>query len=128
MEEDGTRMEGDESTGPALVRPGLGHNRPAVEIDYEEYLRFLEDDDISEADKRELLGLLWSIVCEFVAMGFGVHPVQQAQESCGKPEENTPKPAQSNGHGVNCEDGKFIKSIDRPAESENPPAGKGARI
>jgi hypothetical protein len=50
-------------------------------IDWDAYLPFFEDDDISEADKQELIEALWSIVVSFVDLGFGVHPVQQA---CGK--------------------------------------------
>ncbi len=54
---------------------------PGLEIDWDAYLPFFEDEDISEADKRELIEALWSIVVSFVDLGFGVHPVQQA---CGQ--------------------------------------------
>jgi len=54
---------------------------PSLSIDWDAYLPFFEDEDISEADKQELIEALWSIVVSFVDLGFGVHPVQQA---CGK--------------------------------------------
>lgn len=54
---------------------------PRLEIDWDAYLPYFEDEDISEADKQELIEALWSIVVGFVDMGFGVHPVQQV---CGK--------------------------------------------
>ena len=62
--------------------------RPVITVDYELYAHYLEDTDLSEEEKREFLQTLWNIVCEFVAMGFGVHPVQQAKENCGKLEGN----------------------------------------
>jgi hypothetical protein len=54
---------------------------PSLTIDWDAYLPFFEDEDISEEDKNALIEALWSIVVSFVDLGFGVHPVQQA---CGK--------------------------------------------
>lgn len=54
---------------------------PTLTIDWDAYLPFFEDEDISEADKHEMIEALWSIVVNFVDLGFGVHPVQQA---CGQ--------------------------------------------
>lgn len=45
----------------------------------------LEDDNIADEEKLELLQALWNIICEFSALGFNVHPIQQAQTACGKP-------------------------------------------
>lgn len=55
--------------------------RPALQIDWEFYARFLEESDVSESEKQELLEALWSVVCTFVDLGFGIEPVQQAIES-----------------------------------------------
>jgi len=54
---------------------------PTLTIDWDAYLPFFEDDDISEEDKHELIEALWSIVVSFVDLGFGVHPIQQV---CGQ--------------------------------------------
>lgn len=54
---------------------------PSLTIDWDAYLPFFEDEDISEEDKHQLIEALWSIVVNFVDLGFGVHPVQQV---CGK--------------------------------------------
>ncbi|MCG3267148.1 hypothetical protein [Yoonia sp. I 8.24] len=54
---------------------------PSLTIDWDAYLPFFEDEDISDEDKRELIEALWSIVINFVDLGFDVHPLQQA---CGK--------------------------------------------
>lgn len=52
---------------------------PSVGIDLSPYEALLADSDMSEADKTALLEALWSIVSSFVQLGFGVHPVQQAE-------------------------------------------------
>lgn len=54
---------------------------PSLTIDWDAYLPFFEDEDISEEHKREMIEALWSIMVSFVDLGFGIHPVQQA---CGK--------------------------------------------
>ncbi len=53
---------------------------PALTIDWDAYLPFFEDEDISEEDKHELIEALWAIVVGFVDLGFRVHPSQQ---NCG---------------------------------------------
>ena len=59
-------------------------NKPTLSIDVELYQHYLDNSGLSEAQKVELLETMWGIVCEFVMMGFNVHPVQQAQQSCAK--------------------------------------------
>ncbi len=62
--------------------------RPVITVNYEKYAHFLEDIDWSEEQKAEWLQALWNIIVEFVSLGWGVHPLQQAQDSCGKLKEN----------------------------------------
>ncbi len=52
-----------------------------LSIDWDAYLPFLENEDISEEQKRELIEALWSIMVSFVDLGFGIHPIQQV---CGQ--------------------------------------------
>ena len=54
---------------------------PPFTLDYEAYAPYLEDSNMSEAQKREFLETLWSIIVSFVDLGFGAHPIQQA---CGE--------------------------------------------
>ena len=54
---------------------------PSLTIDWDAYLPFFEDEDISDEHKRELIEALWSIMVSFVDLGFGVHPVQQVSEN-----------------------------------------------
>ena len=52
-----------------------------LELDFEAYAPFLEDADISDDDKRQLIEALWSVVVSFVQLGYGLSPVQQALEA-----------------------------------------------
>ena len=56
------------------------HCRPTLAIDWDVYAQYLEDAELSDAQKRELLETLWSIIVSFVDLGFGLHPIQQACE------------------------------------------------
>ena len=66
---------------------------PVITVDYERYAHFLENADLTEDQKREFLQALWNIIVEFVSLGFGVHPLQQAQEPCGKLDQAPAYPA-----------------------------------
>lgn len=69
--------------------------RPVLTFDPVEYVGQLEDCDLTEAQQTELLQLLWQIVVQFVDLGFGIHPVQQAvdktaTDSMGMDAESAP--------------------------------------
>jgi|688.fasta_scaffold1854253_2 hypothetical protein len=55
--------------------------QPTLTLDVDLYKHYLDNSDLTEERKQEVLETLWNIVCEFVQMGFNVHPVQQAQQS-----------------------------------------------
>ena len=71
--------------------PKIGHGdssssaRAAASFNAVEFMHFLDGADWSDKEKSEYLALIWEIVCEFVMLGFDVHPLQQAQKNCGKP-------------------------------------------
>ena len=75
---------------------------PVVFVDYERYAHLLDHSDASDEEKRAFLQALWEIVCQFVALGYGVHPVQQGQETCGKPPENRTNQPLSRADAVKC--------------------------
>lgn len=63
--------------------------KPTLRLDIDLYQSFLDDSDIPDAQKRELLEMLWNIICEFVRLGFGVHPLQQLMPNDSeKPEKS----------------------------------------
>ncbi len=52
-------------------------------LDYELYERYLEGSDLTEAQKREFLDALWSVIVSFATLGIGVHPLQQvSSDTC----------------------------------------------
>ena len=54
---------------------------PTLTMDWEAYGHFLEESDLSDAEKRELIETMWSIVIGFVDLGFVVRSPDQA---CGQ--------------------------------------------
>lgn len=58
--------------------------QPNILIDYEYFDKYFEDTDHSEEQKRELLDALTLIAINFVSLGFGVHPMQQARATGDK--------------------------------------------
>ncbi|MEL6369150.1 MAG: hypothetical protein AAFR03_00395 [Pseudomonadota bacterium] len=61
----------------------------SIRVDVAKYEAYLENADLSPDDREAFLQALWSIVCDFVALGFGVHPLQDAvaddpENSCGQ--------------------------------------------
>ena len=57
-----------------------------ISIDYERYAHYLENEALSEAQKRAFLETLWNIIVAFVDLGFGVHPLKRAgdEPACGQ--------------------------------------------
>lgn len=55
--------------------------KPVFTVDVERYQTYLDETDMSEAQKAEFLQSLWQVMVSFVELGFGVHPLQ---EVCGK--------------------------------------------
>ena len=50
--------------------------RPAMKPDIEKYRRYVDDFDLTEDQKVELIHTVWAIVGSVVDEAFGVHPVQ----------------------------------------------------
>lgn len=57
------------------------HAAPALRFDWEDWREYLDDCDIPDDQKRELIETLWAIVTGFVDLGFGLNPTQQI---CGE--------------------------------------------
>jgi hypothetical protein len=97
----------------------------ALSIDYALYERYLADSGLSEAEKREFLDALWTIIVSFVDLGFGVHPLQQAKGDCGQELDlgdlikNDPSTVLLSSD--NLPHNQFTKAVDRPEER---PTGK----
>lgn len=79
----------------------------AISVDYHAYAHYLDSSDLTEDQKRMFLQALWSLVCEFVALGFDVHPVQQAQNVCEQLTESRTNPPYFGLNAVDCT-GSFL--------------------
>lgn len=104
--------------------------RPVIEVDYERYAHFLDDSDLSEDQKREFLQALWTIIVNFVDLGFGVHPLQQAgqnagQEACGQVDEIVPESPAECANGVNSKEYKIRKKFERSTDAKRQPEEEG---
>ena len=55
--------------------------KPILTVDVEKYQGYLDDTNMTDAQKEEFLHGLWHVIVNFVELGFGVHPLQ---EVCGK--------------------------------------------
>ena len=55
--------------------------KPLVTVDLEKYRSYLDGTDMTDAQKEAFLQALWSIIVNFVELGFGVHSLQ---EVCGQ--------------------------------------------
>ncbi|OXT01625.1 hypothetical protein B7H23_01245 [Notoacmeibacter marinus] len=70
-----------------IIDRGVGSGeRPrmvTLTLDTALYQKFLDDSDLSDAQKKEFLETLWTIIVGFVDLGFGVHPLQQADADLG---------------------------------------------
>lgn len=57
---------------PADAEFPLRKSAPSLRFDWMDWLPYLEDDDIPEERKRELIEALWSIVVAFVDFGWRI--------------------------------------------------------
>ncbi len=99
-----------------------------ITVDYERYAHMLEDADLSEDQKREFLQTIWNIIVEFVSLGFGVHPLQQVQNSCGERQDITSKPTLTAPDGVYLDHQYLEENFTNAADLETEPADEGAPL
>lgn len=102
-------------------------NPAALSVDFEEFAHFLDGTNLSEEEAQQYLRTMWDIVCQFVALGFGVHPAQMAQNSCGQDYGIHSEPALSAENGVKCPDTTIIKKFADTALPLAGGAGKGVK-
>jgi len=88
-----------------------------VNVDFAAYLPYLENEDISEEEKRAFLQALWGIITDFVALGFGVHPVQHIEDACGQVENSLSRPPQAAPDRVDSGDTPCIETTAPEVES-----------
>lgn len=81
------------------------NTKPTLIIDYELYEHFLDDCDLSDEEKQNIIEALWIIITSFASLGFGVHPLQQILENeCGHLEDTCNQSTQIQSNEVNLKD------------------------
>lgn len=99
--------------------------RTALHFDAAEFVHFLSDTDWSDEEKAEYVTLIWNIVCEFVALGFDVHPVNHARNSCGKLPNTQADPVLAGADMVECSHSHLIEEFMRLNGSKPDSGGQG---
>lgn len=102
------------AAGPSVETQADADPAPpkALLLDVKRYEAYLANSDLSDQDREEFLQALWSIVVEFVALGWGVHPLQQAQDCCGQTPKSAPVAAFVASAEVDLEDSEIDRSGD----------------
>ncbi len=72
----------------------------SVGIDVEKYQSYLDDVDLSDEQKKELLEALWMIMRTFIDIGFGLHPLQQVLPEDEQNVGVDPDDANQDGKGI----------------------------
>lgn len=67
-------MTDSSPTNGTDIAEGASNRRPTLTLDVALYETYLADKNLGEAQKRELLEALWSIIVGFVDLGFAVEP------------------------------------------------------
>ena len=57
------------------IKEGQSYKTLTLDVDY--YQSFLDDANIPDDKKQELIETLWNIVIQFVDMGYGIESTQQ---------------------------------------------------
>ena len=82
-----SQVEGFDWIKPPGVNDG-SEATPKFNFDVEKYLAQVKDFDMTEEEKRELLAILWDIMCRFVELGFGLDSISMLE---GKTDQNPSK-------------------------------------
>lgn len=94
---------------------------PPLRFDVDEYRKYIEDEDLTEAQAEELLGAIWAVMVAFVDLGFGIHPVQQAMDrSRGKAE----LPPLDRATVLSCKESFSKSATQKPAKAATRPGGE----
>lgn len=74
-----------------------------LKVDVERYQSYLDDMDMTQAQKEEFLQAMWLMMVSFVELGFEVHPFQ---EVCGKLGKNVTQRAIGTSDALELNDPK----------------------
>lgn len=73
MFEEASFFEGDKPSSDPAEKGAYA----ALKFDPAPYMHYLNDADLNDAQKAELLETLWQIMVHFVDLGIGISPIQE---------------------------------------------------
>lgn len=82
----------------------------AIQFDAREFAHFLDESDLTEAQKLEYIQTVWGIVLQFIDLGFGIHPIQQA---CGQFDDAAALCGEADSDMVESPHSDFCKDFER---------------
>lgn len=74
-------MNTDNRIHETVERAATSSQLKSLQVDVERYQAYLDDSEMTDKERSQVIEALWVIVSCFVELGFQVHPTQQA---CGK--------------------------------------------
>lgn len=96
-----------------------------VTVDYERYAHYLDHLPLSYEEKLMALQTLQNIAIEFVRLGYGVHPLQDVPEACGKPETFPNLTTFLTANLVDCEETNLTRNFKEKSEPEMDSPNRG---
>jgi|TARA_R100000501_G_C2577409_1_gene81955 hypothetical protein len=84
----------------AQEEPAAHHSTPKFSIDFEKYLPYLEDTEIPDSEKLELIETLYAIMRSLVDIGFDIHPIKHG---CGQVSDEVRNLTLDSGNSVKLE-------------------------
>lgn len=82
----------------------------AIQFDAQEFAHFLDESDLTHEQKLEYIQTIWGIVLQFIDMGFGIHPIQQA---CGQFDEAAVLCGEADSDALDSPHPEFCKDFER---------------
>jgi hypothetical protein len=82
----------------------------AIQFDAQEFAHFLAESDLTHEQKLEYIQTIWGIVLQFIDLGFGIHPVQQA---CGQFDDAAALCSDADSDMVEFSHSDFCKDFER---------------
>lgn len=103
------------------------NDKQIITVDVEKYAHFLEESGLSEKQQAEFLQAMWNVICEFVSLGFNVHPLQQI-ESCEQSSKNDAHATFLTPDMLECTNNNITDNAELDADLRRVRKGERAKI
>ena len=115
-----TQLSPERAAGTPIEGQDQREFKNTVAVDLEAYMPLLEDSDIPDDQKLELLRALYAIMASFVDLGFSLET-----SPCGKPQKEPDPSAQALRDHVYSSHQNYIERFENAADRTCDVAGEG---